>query len=108
MNELEFAQQAAKVFAQIEAATDNSTADIECSLNEGVMELEFENGSKIIINRHAPNQEIWVAAKSGGFHYAWKDGRWLNTRDGSELFSSLEKLAGEQAGEAVRFGGQLS
>jgi len=103
MDDPQFDQQAAAVFARIETAVDNAEADIECNLNEGVMELEFESGSKIIINRHAPNKEIWVAAKSGGFHYAWKDGGWHNTRDGSELFSSLEKIVSEQAGETVRF-----
>ena len=101
MNEREFNQRAAEVFARIEAALDiiaNTTdADIECNLNEGVMQLEFENGGKIIVNRHAPNQEIWVAARSGGFHYAYTEGVWLNARDHSELFSTLGKLISQQS-----------
>ena len=32
----------------------------------GSSEIEFENGSKMIINRHTAAREIWVAAKSGG------------------------------------------
>ena len=104
MNEQEFNQQAAAVFSRIEKALDGGDADIECNLNGGVMELEFADGSKIIINRHAPNKEIWVAARSGGFHYARKGNSWVNTRDGSELFGSLEKLIGEQSGEVVDLG----
>lgn len=104
MNEREFNQQAAEVFSHIETALDNSDADIDCNLNEGVMELEFADDSKIIINRHAPNQEIWVAARSGGFHYARKGNDWINTRDGSELFASLETLINQQSGEEIDLG----
>ena len=104
MNEQEFNQQAAAVFSHIEQTLDDSDADIDCNLNEGVMELEFADGSKIIINRHAPNKEIWVAARSGGFHYARKENSWINTRDGSELFASLETLISQQSGEDIDLG----
>ena len=47
--------------------------------------------------------ELWLAAKSGGFHYRYVDGAWRNTRDGSEFFAALSQYASEQAGEPVRF-----
>jgi len=59
------------------------------------------SSSKIIVNTQAPMREIWVAARAGGFHYRLNDGRWLDTRDGSELFASLSRLAGLQAGTAL-------
>jgi len=61
---------------------------IECHLNGPVLELEFANGSQIVINRHAPNREIWLAAKSGGFHYAFQDGQWVSRRDGGSCLGS--------------------
>jgi CyaY protein len=68
-----------------------------------VLQVEFpDNDAKIIINTQAPMQEIWVAAKAGGYHYRHKDGLWLNTRDGSELFASLSALATLYAGEAIQ------
>ncbi len=91
MTESEFTQLADTIFARIENALDNT--DIDCNLNGGVMELELEDGSKIIINRHTPNREIWIAAKSGGFHYQLIDGQWLNTRDGTEFFITLSALS---------------
>ncbi len=87
--------------SQIEQAIEASGADIDFETTSGILELEFTNGSKIIINRQGATQELWVAAKSGGYHYLWKDGAWRNTRDGSELFASLSRYAGEQAGEAL-------
>ncbi len=87
--------------AQIEQAVETSGADIDFETTAGILELEFDNGSKIIINRQSATQELWVAAKSGGYHYLWKDGAWRNTRDGSELFASLSRYVSEQAGEML-------
>ena len=103
MTETEFNESADAVFTRIEQAIDASGTDIECSLNGAVLELEFEDASKIIINRHAPNREIWLAAKSGGFHYAWQDGQWLSRRDGSELFGKLGDLVKSGCGAALAF-----
>lgn len=103
MTENEFNELADAVFARIEQTIDDSGADIEYSLNGGVLELEFDDGSKIIINRHTPNREIWLAARSGGFHYAWQDGQWTSRRDGSELFGKLGELIKLGCGTALSF-----
>lgn len=103
MTESEFTELADVVFARIEQVLDASDADIEYSLNGPVLELEFADGSQIIINRHGPNKEIWLAAKSGGFHYAYLDGQWMSRRDSSELFGKLEELVKTGCGEAVKF-----
>lgn len=91
--------------AALERATDNDQIDVECSRSGNVLEIEFiDNGSKIIVNSQAPMQEMWVAAKSGGFHYKHDNARWINTRDGSELFAALSLMASSQAGAAVVLG----
>ena len=100
MNESEFNQLADTALAKIEAATDD--AGVDCNRSGNVLEVEFDNGSKIIINRHDINQEIWVAAKSGGFHFTYKDGAWISQRDGSELYARLRELFAEQ-GEEISF-----
>ncbi len=103
MTESEFKQQADAVFQRIEHALDNSDADIDYDNNGSVLEMEFEDGSKIIVNRHVPNREIWLAAKSGGFHYAMQDGNWMSQRDGSELFARLGELVQIGCGETLDF-----
>jgi CyaY protein len=103
MTENEFNELADAVFERIEEAIDASSADVEYSLNGGVLELEFDDGSKIIINRHGPNREIWVAARSGGFHYAWLDGKWTSRRDCSELFGKLRELVQAGCGVVIAF-----
>lgn len=103
MTESEFNELADAVFGRIEQGIDASGADIECNSNGPVLELEFADGSQVVINRHAPNREIWLAAKSGGFHYAYQDGQWISKRDGSELFGKLGELVKIGAGKAVGF-----
>ena len=98
MTESEFNQLADAALARIETAMDNSDGDAECNRSGNVLEIEFDDGRKIIINRHDVNQEIWVAAGAGGFHSAWRDGAWRSRRDGSELFGKLAELFAEQGG----------
>ena len=106
MTETEFLTVAGRVLDSVEAAFeragDAADVDVECSRSGNVLEIEFvDNGSKIIVNTQAPMQEIWVAARAGGFHYRLNEGRWLDTRDGSELYAALSRLASAQAGEPL-------
>ena len=96
MTESEFNQRADAALAHIETAIDACGGDVECNRSGNLLEVEFDNGQKVIINRHDVNREIWVAARSGGFHYAWQQGAWLSRRDGSELYARLVELFAEQ------------
>jgi len=85
----------------LDAALSDSATDLDWTLNDGILELECDDGSKIIVNRHVPNREIWVAARSGGFHFRPRGGRWLDTRSGEELGAALGALLLKQAGLKV-------
>ena len=106
MTESEFLALADSTLSAIEAALERATEsgdlDIECSRSGNVLEIEFiDNGSKIIVNSQAPMQQMWVAAKSGGFHYKHENAHWINTRDGSELSAALSRMVSEQGGIGV-------
>lgn len=102
MEDKEFNALADAALARIEAALEACEADIDFELAAGgVLEIEFADGSKIIVNRHAVAREIWVAAKAGGFHFRWDGQSWLDTRDGAELMAKLSAFASQQAGEVV-------
>jgi CyaY protein len=104
MTETEFNQEVDALFIKIEAALDASDAAIDSETAAGILTLEFEDGSKIIVNRQGATQEIWVAAKSGGYHYRWNEGAWRNTRDGSELLTSLSSYISRQSGQDIALG----
>ena len=83
--------------AALDAAIAGDDNDADWSLNDGILEIEFADGSKLIVNRHVPNREIWVAARTGGFHFRANAGRWRDTRSGDELSAKLAGLLREQA-----------
>jgi CyaY protein len=83
--------------AALDAALERAEADADWTLNDGILEIECADGSKLIVNRHVPNREIWVAARSGGFHYRADGGAWRDTRSGAELAAALTALLRAQA-----------
>src|SRR5438045_1817744 len=102
MDERQFEALASEALRSIELALDRSGVDADVELKDGgVLELEFANGSKIIVNRHGAAREIWVAARAGGFHFRWDGQAWRDTREGVELFAALSKLVSAQGGRAV-------
>lgn len=86
----------------LERAFEASLPDADLQAKgPGLLEVEFDNGTKMVINRHGPAREIWVAARSGGFHFRHDGQHWRDTRDGGELFAVVSRLASAQGGEAV-------
>lgn len=105
MSESEFLtlaqQELDRLESAVEAAADAADADIEINRAGNLIELEFEDGSKIIVNSQAPMQELWVAARSGGFHFRHDGQRWIDTRGGGELYAALSGYVSQQAGVAL-------
>ena len=101
MNETEFNALVDETLLRIERALESSPLNLEFETANGILEIEFDNGTKIIINRQTPNREIWVAARSGGFHFKHLPGadgeRWVDTRGGTPLFALLEDVVSQQA-----------
>src|SRR3979409_512298 len=102
MTPSEFDSLADAVVERIAGAVEESGADCACEpKGSGVLELEFADGSRIVVNRHSAARQIWVAAKSGGYHFRWNGSDWADTRDGGELLAALSRLVSEQSGRAV-------
>jgi CyaY protein len=101
-SEAEFNQAAGTTLARIEQVLEDADLDFETPA-DGIIEVEFDDGSKIIINRHGVAREIWVAARSGGFHFKPQDAGWVDTRSGEPLYDKLAALIAAQGGVMVRF-----
>ncbi len=104
MAESDFHQRVDAILTALEGAFDDT--DIESELNGGILTLECRGGnsggSRIIINRQTPNREIWVAAKSGGFHFRYDGSNWVDTRSGESLSDLLARTIAQQSGNSVR------
>jgi len=107
LSDADYQRETRELLAAIEATTDRwlqqDLIDIDTQRSGGLLELSFPDGSKIILNTQPPLQEVWMAARGGGFHYRWVGGQWLDTRDGSEFLAALSEHASRQAGQALSF-----
>ena len=105
MNDSEFHRLADGLWSTIEERLDDwdGDSDIDCEINGGVLTLSFENRSKIIINRQEPLHQVWLATKSGGYHFNLKDDKWVCDRSGVPFWALLEEACTQQAGEPVSF-----
>ena len=105
MTESEFNQLAEETLIAIEEAIEDCGADIDFDTAGDILTLEFVNSSQIIINKQTPLSQIWVAARSGGFHFKYDADRevWcLDSNPQAELFAELGRYCSEQAGEPVQ------
>ncbi|MES3012107.1 MAG: iron donor protein CyaY [Pseudomonadota bacterium] len=107
MSDAEYVTRTNAVLASVEASVDAwleaDVVDIDAHRTGGLLEMSFPNRSVIVLNTQPPLHEIWLAARSGGFHYKFANGAWRDTRDGRELFEALSACATEQAGKPLRF-----
>lgn len=102
MTETEFQEHVVRTLERIENALDKLDTDIDFERKaDSVLEIEFADDSRIVVNGQAAAQEIWIAAKSGGQHFRYDNGMWVNTRGGDELFHALSAVVSQQLGQGV-------
>lgn len=101
MTETEFVQLANALFAAIEAAVEDADLDIDSERAGNVLTLEADSGEQVVVNMHAPTQQVWLASRQGGLHFTMVDGRWTCTRDGKEFWQALSKAVSFIAEEDV-------
>ena len=103
-----FTGRAERILARIETAIDGIADDLDIDLlrSGNVITLTFENGHRIVVNSQEAAQEVWLAARSGGFHYRWDDPSqtWTDTRSGEDLRVVLARLIELEVGVAPALG----
>jgi CyaY protein len=102
MTESEFHRAVDAVLARIESSVE-AHDELDVDLEGGVLTVTCPDDTRVIVNRQTPNREIWVAARSGGFHFTAREGAWRDTRSGDELFASIARVIEAQSGVRVAF-----
>jgi CyaY protein len=107
LSDIEYRRITSAILAGLEATVDRwleaDVIDIDGHRTGGLLELSFPGGSKLIINTQPPLQELWLAARAGGFHFRCVDGRWCDTRTGDDFFAVISAQASAQGGCALSF-----
>ena len=109
MTDPDFMDCAESVLKMIEACCDQineqTDADIDNQRTGGMVTLVFSNSSQIVVNLQKPLHEIWLASRSGGYHYKFDGVHWQDTKGQGEFFANLSRDASAQAGRSLVFGG---
>ena len=107
MTDLEFMDHAEQLLLAVERScdriNDTSDADVDSQRSGGMVTLTFPNRSQIVINLQKPLHEVWLAAKSGGYHYRLVDGVWRDTKSSEDFLQVLNTQASAQSGLTLRF-----
>ena len=105
MTDNEYLNHAETALNDVERACDRindaTDADIDNQRVGGMVTLTFDNGSQIIVNLQKPLQELWMAARAGGFHYRFDGQQWLDTKGQGEFFAQLSECASAQSGQKL-------
>ena len=110
IDDKQFYEQGSHLLQSIELALETADDELDLDLDVerqggNVINIRFRDKSVIVVNTQAPLHEIWVAAKSGGYHYRWAGTMtqplWLDTKTGRELLNDLSQFATAQAGKAI-------
>ncbi len=105
ISEAQFQQLADDLYMQIEDALDDCEVDIDCEASGSVLTLLCEDtDTQVIISRQPVSKEIWVAARSGGFHCAYKKGDFICSTTGEALEALLNRVLTEQSESEVVLG----
>ena len=84
------------LFYDLEDKIDNMDQDVEIDSEEGVLNIVFPNGTTIVISRQIGNHEVWIAAKSGGYHLSREENNWRCKATGETLMTLLNRVISEQ------------
>ena len=101
MDESEFNQNVDNTLHDIEVGLENVDAELDWDIAGGILTIECDNGTQVIVNRQTPTRQIWVATRGGGFHFDYDsdNDRWV--QGDLELYSLLNQALSEQSGETV-------
>jgi CyaY protein len=57
----------------VEDIFDDSDIDLDLENSAGVLTVRFENGTQLIFSRQEAIRQLWLAARSGGFHFDYDE-----------------------------------
>ena len=105
MAELSFSVQASEMLETIVEQLEAVPAcdDLDMDIVDGVLKIEFEDGSQIIVNRQEPVRQLWVASPLGPAHFSFDAdrGAWIDDKTGATLMETLSRAFTQKLGAAV-------
>jgi CyaY protein len=103
MDESKFDKLAADTLKDLERGLTDLDPGLEADLAADILTVEFADGRKYIINSHRAARQIWLAAASRAWHFSRDEvsGRWIDTREGHELYALVQELLSNAVGHPL-------
>lgn len=106
MDSQTFIKLADACLSRVEEALEDFDPDVlDYNSADGLLQLEFADGTRFILNRQSGNHQMWLAAGVRAWHFDWKPEteEWRDARDGEELFQRLSMVVSEKLGRQISF-----
>jgi CyaY protein len=102
IDEATFDELADRTLRALEVAL-NDNDGLEADLESGILSIEFEDGSRFVVNSHRAARQIWMAASARAWHFDAdvKTGRWSATKSGEELWACLQQQVEQKLGRSI-------
>ena len=108
LDETAFETLAGQTLARFMDAIDDALGDcMDVDMQNGILTIELDSGGEYVINKHAPNRQIWLSSPiSGAAHYDYDEAAtaWVSSRDGSSLIELLSAELSAAAGTPFSLG----
>ena len=103
MDEPEFERAAGNVLNALMAQIEAQAEDLEVDLQGGILTIELPQGGQYLINKHAPNREIWLSSpRSGAWHFRHDpEAGWISTRVVDDARPLLHRLLADELAEVT-------
>lgn len=102
MTEQEFQGLAAACLGRVARWVDQVNDDaLDMTTSDGLVALEFDDGTKFVLNRQSGNHQMWFAAGVRAWHYDWNGTAWVDDRDGHPLEERVVAVVAEKLGHPV-------
>lgn len=89
----------------VENAIQHDDADMDYEAGNDMLTLIFNNRSVAILSRQSAICQLWLAARSGGFHFEYDSAaaNWICTVNQQALPDMLQQICLEQGGVTLHF-----
>jgi len=106
MDDKEFVTQSDACLVKVARWLEDLDPDeVDYSTGDGIVTVEFPDGTKFILSRQSAARQIWLAAGAHGWHYDFdaSNGRWVDDKEGQDLLSRLAEAISDKLGHPVDF-----
>lgn len=103
VSEQEFERLADRELHQLIDAIIACSDEIDPELQSGVLNINFEDDTKYVVNSHRAARQIWMAAERKAWHFDFhsSSGRWIASSSSEELWSELSGVLSRKLGTQI-------